>query len=158
MANRQPEGVIGRLVEGSGVSETRVSASLPVEQVKHPEHYHQDPGYEPWVVIRKWNLGFALGNAVKYIARAGRKGSAVVDLRKAIEYITNEIEALEPPPPAFDPVTDHDSLDGHRMMHTALRNAHMRTEPGLELAMKDEVRVLREIAEQGWVVIRAEHV
>lgn len=63
--------------------------------VEHPAHYCQGRKYEPKDVIRDWNLGFSLGNAIKYISRAGRKQSAVEDLRKAIFYINDEIEALE---------------------------------------------------------------
>lgn len=156
------EGVI--VADGTDPRSSRLRVAVPpgqVDMVNHPAHYRQEnPLYEPAKVIRAWGLPWALGDAVKYIARAGRKGNKAEDLRKAVWYLTDEIDALDPPPPPFDPVTDHDSLDGHRMMHAALRNAHMRTEPDMEmkLAMKDEVRVLREIAEQGWVVIRAEHV
>jgi hypothetical protein len=37
-------------------------------------------------------LGFSLGNAVKYILRAGKKGDAIQDLRKAVWYLNREIE------------------------------------------------------------------
>ena len=40
-------------------------------------------------------LNFNLGNAVKYVSRAGRKGDKIEDLRKAIQYIEFEIEELE---------------------------------------------------------------
>lgn len=113
--------------------------------------------YEPYKVIRAWKLPFTTGNTVKYIARAGRKGDMVEDLRKARWYLDAEIEHLAPSPKSVDAQAEHDSIDAYRMMDTALKRAHMRTEPGTEFAMKDEVRVLREIAEQGWVVIRAEH-
>lgn len=63
--------------------------------VEHPAHYCQGRKYEPKDVIRDWELGFSLGNAVKYIARAGRKQNAVEDLHKAIFYINDEIEALK---------------------------------------------------------------
>ena len=36
-------------------------------------------------------LNFNLGNAVKYVSRAGRKGDKIEDLRKAIQYIEFEI-------------------------------------------------------------------
>lgn len=49
----------------------------------------------PIEVIEDWGLGFCLGNAVKYISRAGRKGDAVTDLKKALYYIQREIERLE---------------------------------------------------------------
>ncbi len=53
---------------------------------------------EPVTVIEGWSLGFHLGNAVKYIARAGRKaGETVVDdLRKARWYLDREICRLAP--------------------------------------------------------------
>lgn len=51
---------------------------------------------EPIDVIEGWGLGFRLGNAVKYLARAGRKPGqpASKDLAKAIQYIRREINAL----------------------------------------------------------------
>lgn len=65
------------------------------EMVDHPDHYVKDRKYEPYKVIRDWNLNFNLGSAVKYLARAGRKDDAIEDLKKAIEYIRFEIEELE---------------------------------------------------------------
>ena len=46
-------------------------------------------------MIRDWGLNFNLGNAVKYLARAGRKDDIVQDLKKAKEYIQFEIDAIE---------------------------------------------------------------
>ena len=63
--------------------------------VKHPSHYAEGRKYEPKDVIRDWDLNINLGNAVKYIARAGRKEDIVQDLKKAQEYIQFEIEAIE---------------------------------------------------------------
>lgn len=63
--------------------------------VKHPSHYAEGRKFEPKDVIRDWKLNFNLGNAVKYIARAGRKEDIVQDLKKAQEYIQFEIEAIE---------------------------------------------------------------
>lgn len=63
----------------------------------HPQHYGGDTTYEVIKVIRAWGLGFSLGNAVKYIGRAGKKDPAkhLEDLRKAVWYINEEISALE---------------------------------------------------------------
>lgn len=61
------------------------------EAVDHPDHYRKDTGFEAIDVIEAWGLGFSLGNAVKYIARAGLKGDAVEDLEKAKWYIEREI-------------------------------------------------------------------
>lgn len=63
--------------------------------IKQPSHYVEGRKYEPKDVIRDWGLNFNLGNAVKYIARAGRKDDIVQDLKKAQEYIQFEIEAIE---------------------------------------------------------------
>jgi uncharacterized protein DUF3310 len=66
------------------------------DEVDHPAHYGGDTTYEVIKVIHAWNLGFNLGNAVKYIARAGRKKpDKIEDLKKAIFYINYEIELLE---------------------------------------------------------------
>lgn len=64
------------------------------DMVKRPEHYCFSK-FEPNDVIREWGLNFNLGSAVKYIARAGRKDDIVQDLKKAREFLTFEIEALE---------------------------------------------------------------
>lgn len=64
------------------------------EQVNHPSHYGGDTVYEAIKVIEAWNLGFHLGNSVKYIARADHKGSKIEDLKKARWYLDREIERL----------------------------------------------------------------
>jgi hypothetical protein len=67
-----------------------------VTAVDHPAHYGgaENP-YEAIKVIEAWALGFHLGNAVKYISRAGRKGDALEDLKKAAWYLQRHIERLE---------------------------------------------------------------
>lgn len=63
------------------------------DAVNHPPHYGGgDNPYEAIKVIEAWGLGFNLGNAVKYISRAGKKGDAAEDLRKAEFYIDREIQ------------------------------------------------------------------
>lgn len=62
--------------------------------IEHPEHYCYSK-YEPKDVIRAWGLNFNLGSSVKYIARAGRKDDILQDLKKARQFLTFEIEALE---------------------------------------------------------------
>lgn len=66
-----------------------------LETVHHPAHYGGDTPYEAIKVIEAWGLGFHLGNAVKYIARAGRKGDIAEDLLKARWYLDREIERLQ---------------------------------------------------------------
>lgn len=65
------------------------------DNVKHPSHYVEGRKFEPKDVIRDWGLNFNLGNAVKYLARAGRKADLVEDLKKAQQYIQFEIDAIE---------------------------------------------------------------
>lgn len=68
------------------------------EKVDHPAHYGgKDNPYEAIKVIEAWQLGFSLGNAVKYIARAGRKPDAEMseDLRKARWYLDRAISNLK---------------------------------------------------------------
>jgi hypothetical protein len=60
----------------------------------NPDHYRAN-GMEAIDVIEAFGLGFHCGNAVKYILRAGRKGEAVEDLRKARWYIDREIARRE---------------------------------------------------------------
>lgn len=66
------------------------------EAVTHPSHYGGgDNPYECIKVIEAWQLNFNLGNTVKYVARAGKKGDLVEDLRKAVFYLQREIDNLE---------------------------------------------------------------
>ena len=59
-----------------------------------PDYYTPDSPYEPRKVIKSWGLDWNLGNAVKYIARCGKKAnnSKLIDLEKAMTYIGFEIE------------------------------------------------------------------
>jgi hypothetical protein len=68
------------------------------DAVNHPLHYGgADNPYEAIKVIEAWSLGFCLGNAVKYISRAGKKHGSeeLEDLKKARWYIDREIARLE---------------------------------------------------------------
>ena len=63
------------------------------EKVNHPTHYGgADNPYEAIKVIEAWDLGFNLGNTVKYISRAGKKDDIVQDLEKAKFYLEREIQ------------------------------------------------------------------
>lgn len=64
--------------------------------VEHPEHYGgEDNTYEAIKVIEAWNLGFHLGNVVKYISRAEKKGYKVQDLEKAQWYLNRYLDAIK---------------------------------------------------------------
>lgn len=66
------------------------------DPVNHPSHY-TDGKIEVIDFIEDKKLGFHLGNAVKYVARAGKKDPDKVkeDLRKAVWYIERYIQLLE---------------------------------------------------------------
>ena len=66
------------------------------DAVNNPAHYGgaENP-YEAIKVIDAWQLGFCLGNTVKYISRAGKKGDRLEDLRKAAWYLQHEIQQEE---------------------------------------------------------------
>jgi hypothetical protein len=64
------------------------------DSVDHPAHYNSHPsGVEAIVVCE--HMTFNVGNAVKYLWRAGLKGGAIEDLKKAAWYVAREIERLE---------------------------------------------------------------
>jgi len=66
------------------------------EWVDHPSHYGGEGNpYEAIEVIEAWELGFCLGNTVKYISRAGKKSNTVQDLKKALWYLEREIKNQE---------------------------------------------------------------
>jgi len=54
--------------------------------------YYRRGSIQVWDFIRDQGLNFHLGNAIKYICRAGYKESRIADLRKAIHYLQNELE------------------------------------------------------------------
>jgi hypothetical protein len=61
------------------------------DPVNNPAHY-TDGGIETIDFIEAKGLGFNLGNAVKYISRAGKKGNRLQDLQKAQWYLAREIK------------------------------------------------------------------
>lgn len=64
--------------------------------IDHPGHYGGESNpYEAIKVIEAWGLDFHLGNVVKYLARAGKKGSWLEDLKKARWYLDREIARYE---------------------------------------------------------------
>lgn len=72
------------------------------DAVNHPTHYNQYEGFEVIDVAEQLvgpdgKSGFNLGNAFKYMARAGYKNSdkRVEDLEKAKFYIQREIDRIE---------------------------------------------------------------
>jgi hypothetical protein len=60
--------------------------------VNHPPHYKAG-GIEVIDFIEAKDLNFRLGNVIKYVSRAGKKGDPIEDLEKALWYLQREIAA-----------------------------------------------------------------
>lgn len=67
------------------------------DPVNHPPHYQGK--YECIDVLEDLGLGhaFCIGNCIKYLWRAGKKGDLLEDLKKAQWYLNRAIEALTQP-------------------------------------------------------------
>lgn len=64
------------------------------DMVNHPPHYNFGL-HETIDVIEAWDLPYHLGNVVKYVSRAKRKGKELEDLKKAAWYLDRYITMLE---------------------------------------------------------------
>jgi len=77
----------------------------------NPKHYSDFGDWSATIIIRKWNeirkaagvepVSFDVGNALKYMQRAGFKPGAqeVIDLKKAIWYMQERVHILDPSEP-----------------------------------------------------------
>lgn len=59
--------------------------------INHPPHYTEHPSQVECITIAE-HFNFNLGNAIKYIWRADKKGEALESLKKAQFYINREID------------------------------------------------------------------
>jgi len=79
------------------ISEIIDNSPSPSSNVQHPVHYGgKDNPYEAIKVIEAWELDFCLGNVIKYISRAGKKGEWKhrEDLEKAAWYLNRAIDNI----------------------------------------------------------------
>lgn len=83
-------------LSGEGICYPPFNEHKAADPVNHPTHYN-DGKIEVIEFIEDKQLGFHLGNAVKYIARAGKKDESKYceDLEKAIWYIRRRLELFE---------------------------------------------------------------
>ena len=73
---------------------TSAAPSASADMVNHPPHYNAHPsGVECITVVEHFT--FNLGNAVKYVSRAGKKDDRLQDLMKARWYLDREIAQME---------------------------------------------------------------
>jgi len=110
---RQPDGTFKAATKSSSSDETLniVETHYPItmeespldtvnpecatpDPVNHPWHYKVG-GIETIDFIEGKNLGYNLGNAVKYISRADHKGNRLQDLQKAQWYLNREINKAQ---------------------------------------------------------------
>ena len=113
LANHSPTGgTVGTVrchFYGCKCGHTTVTTNNPVtvnpneaekpDMVNHPPHYTSDPSGVECITITRWR-NFNIGNAIKYLWRAGLKDSenpnkTIEDLEKAIFYIKDEIARLQ---------------------------------------------------------------
>lgn len=79
----------------------KVPQSLAAATDRGPGYY-RETGLQPWDAMEQWLtreqfIGFLRGNAIKYLARAGRKGDADAersDYAKAQHYLEKLNEVL----------------------------------------------------------------
>lgn len=82
-----------------------------MEQVNHPKHYNTGRiEVIEFIEDQGFGEGFCKGNAIKYIARAGKKDSAreIEDLEKAVWYVRRMIEYRRAKLEGRDPVRPND--------------------------------------------------
>jgi hypothetical protein len=90
--NRQEEWVLQRQREQDAMEDLKND-----DAINHPKHYTNSKARCPdcnatveCITVAK-HMGFCLGNVLKYVWRAGEKGDAVEDLKKAAWYLQCEI-------------------------------------------------------------------
>jgi hypothetical protein len=64
---------------------------IMTDPVNHPAHYTQHPSGVECIQITE-HMNFCVGNAMKYLWRAGLKFDDIEDLKKSAWYINREIE------------------------------------------------------------------
>lgn len=64
-----------------------------MDPVNHPSHYNAHPSGVECITVTE-HMNFNLGNAMKYIWRAGLKDAALQDLEKARWYLDREISRI----------------------------------------------------------------
>lgn len=83
-------------VANERVPESRVNTLPTTLPTTRPKHYGGEENiFEPIKIIRHYGLGFELGNLIKYVLRADKKGDCLGDLKKAKQYLEWEISKLE---------------------------------------------------------------
>lgn len=90
---KEPEDELKIMVRDQFLQNAGTNHSTVEDVVNKPSHYDQG-GIEVIDAIEAWELDFRLANAVKYIARAGKKDTDKTkqDLEKALWYVKRFID------------------------------------------------------------------
>lgn len=89
-----PNKPIEELLHKANLEPEKIPKAYLDDAVNHPKHYTDTPfGLEVIEITDKYD--FSVGNALKYILRAGKKGDAVEDLEKAVWYLNHKIELMK---------------------------------------------------------------
>lgn len=94
--------VLDKILEHTKQKFKQPTATATADAVNHPSHYTSDPSGVECIEVTK-HRDFCIGNAIKYLWRAGLKQDAdktakekqIEDLKKAIWYINAEIDLLQ---------------------------------------------------------------
>lgn len=81
------------------VQQFRDAADKSPDDTQVGGRHYTEMQIQPWHAMQAWMTpkefrGFLRGNAIKYLARAGTKGDAAEDLRKARHYIDKALEVM----------------------------------------------------------------
>lgn len=93
---KQLASMVHQEVKKRGRPAKQLSSSPSHDPVNRPAHYTVG-GIETIDYIEAKQLNYHLGNVVKYVSRAGKKGATLEDLKKAKWYLDREIQRLEKP-------------------------------------------------------------
>ena len=87
--------VTGKILMQAAEQPTQIEMFEPAsDPVNHPAHYKYG-GIETIDFIEAKELGYNLGNVVKYVTRSDHKGNRKEDLEKALWYLTREINSIK---------------------------------------------------------------
>lgn len=87
--------VTGKILMQAAEQPTQIEMFEPAsDPVNHPAHYKYG-GIETIDFIEAKELGYNLGNVVKYVTRSDHKGNRKEDLLKAQWYLTREINSIK---------------------------------------------------------------
>jgi len=87
--------VTGKILMQAAEQPTQIEMFEPAsDPVNHPAHYKYG-GIETIDFIEAKELGYNLGNVVKYVTRSDHKGNRKQDLEKALWYLTREINSIK---------------------------------------------------------------